>query len=311
MTASRGKTPKADMIGLWTRAGSLCSFPGCLRELTYGDEAPRLRGEMAHIVASSDVGPRGDPDFPADERNRYANLILLCPNHHQEIDAEESSYDVDALRAMKADHEEWIARQLSKGRDWAEELSSLDYINVPRVLLDPAATGVLDERELNVLADLRTLREMGFALGGVTLALERVIASWEAHAIDLGEPDALGEEDIGARVSFETSFRTKNMTGADKQRPGFELSGNLEKDPHIYVITGERKVYLPLDPRWVTTSTAFVTFTSGIARLAGIGQLRALDGDMAIISPLAIGAPPLRGAAKELDEMLTSRPRSA
>jgi hypothetical protein len=305
--ARRGQVPKADMIVLWTRAGSLCSFPGCFRELTYGDETPRLRGEMAHIVASSDVGPRGDPDFPPDERNRYSNLILLCPNHHQEIDAEEAVYGIDAVRGMKADHEKRIALRLSKGRDWAEELSTLDYINVPRVLLDPAAAGLLNEPGLDALPDLRTLRGMGFAIGRVMLALERVIVSWEAHAIGLDQLAVLGEEDIGVRVSFETSFRTKNMTGTDKQRPGFELSGVLEDDPHIYVNVGGRKVYLPLDPRWVTTSTAFVTFTSGIARLAGIGQLRAVDSEMAIISPLAIGAPPLRGAAKELDELLTSR----
>ena len=92
------------------------------------------------------------------------------------------------------------------------------------------------------------------------------------------------------------------MTGSEKQAPEFELSGSLDRDPHIYVKRGERTIYLPLDPRWVTTSTAFVTFTSGIASLAGLGLLRAVGEDTAIISPMTIGSPPLRGMNKVFEE---------
>jgi hypothetical protein len=306
MAARRAQIPMSDAIMLWSRAGSRCSFPGCGRELIWGRDEPRIRGEMAHIVASSDIGPRGDPDFPPSGRNRYSNLLLLCPNHHEEIDAEVAAYGVEVLRAMKSSHEQWVAGQLSKGASWWESLSTTDYINVPRVLLDPASAGLLDEKVLTRLSELETLRGLGFELNRITVALEQVMGAWSAHAIDLREVGQSGEENIGARVAFETRFRTKNMTGSDKQRPDFELTGELENDPHIYVKVGTRKIYLPLDPRWVTTSTAFTTFTSGSATLAGIGQLRAVDDDIAIVSPLAIGGPPFRGVEKEMDDLLST-----
>jgi len=303
MTAARRKdVPKADVIQLWTRAYAICSFPECGRELIWGDGDPRLRGAMAHIVASSESGPRGGESIPSEARNRYGNLILLCPNHHEEIDADIERFTSDGLRQMKSHHEERIARQLAVGKTWQEELSTLEYINVPRVILDPASRGILSDDEVERLLGLTTLRDQGFGLAQITLALEEVLKSWAAQAIDLSALDELGEDAAGARVSFEENFRTKNMTGSEKQRAGFELSGDLANDPHIYLRRGDRTIYFPLDPRWVTTSTAFVTFTSGIARLAGVGVLKAVNADQAVVSPLALGAPPLSPAAKAFEE---------
>ncbi|WP_063002578.1 hypothetical protein [Nocardia mikamii] len=40
-------------------------------------------GEIAHIVADSPNGPRGDSPLTAAARNDYQNLILLCNQHHR------------------------------------------------------------------------------------------------------------------------------------------------------------------------------------------------------------------------------------
>jgi hypothetical protein len=248
---------------------------------------------MAHVVASSDDGPRGDPSLLPAQRNKYENLILFCPNHHEEVDSDEERFSSDALREMKAQHEAWVEAQFAKGKEWQEELSTFDYVNVPRLLLDPAAAGLLGESDRAYLSALTTLRDQGFHIGTIAHILGGVVAKWNAHAVPLPAALEFGEKAIGARISFEEPFRTKNMTGAEKQRQGFELSGDLEKDPYIYVKVDDRKVVLPLDPRWVTTSTAFVHFTSGIASLAGVGLLRAIDAELAIISPLVVGSPPL------------------
>jgi hypothetical protein len=74
-------------------------------------------GEIAHIVAESPSGPRGDSPMTAEERNRYENLILLCNQHHQLIDSKEAlaKYTVERLKAMKQAHEEWVQRSL-RGR---------------------------------------------------------------------------------------------------------------------------------------------------------------------------------------------------
>src|SRR5690349_9631186 len=135
---NRRAVPRADAISLWTRAYGTCSFPDCGRELIRGSTDPRTRGHIAHIVASSDTGPRGDPSFPSERRNRYDNLILLCPNHHTEIDGDPETYDIEALREMKRAHEATISARLGRGAIWQEKLATLDYVNVPRLLTDPA-----------------------------------------------------------------------------------------------------------------------------------------------------------------------------
>jgi hypothetical protein len=302
----RNDVTRPEAVKLWARAGGMCSFPNCRRALAWGPDEIRLRGEMAHIVASSDGGPRGDPSSPTADRNKYENLILLCPNHHEEVDSEEIHFTSDALREMKAQHESWVEQQLAQGPEWQEELSTIDYVNVPRLLLDPAAAGFIDGGERAYLAELATLRDQGFHIGTIAHLLGQVVAKWKAHALPLAVALEVGAEAIGARISFEETFRTKNMTGAEKQKPGFELSGDVESDPHIYVKKNERRIVFPLDPRWVTTSTAFVHFTSGIASLAGIGLLRAIDDEAAIISPLVIGSPPLSPEVKAFYEALSA-----
>jgi hypothetical protein len=101
---------------LWGRAAGRCSWPDCRMDL-YEDETetddPTHVGENCHIVAEKDHGPRTNPAMPEEECNSYANLILLCRNHHKVIDAQEGKYTVERLHQMKAEHEAWVRHQLS------------------------------------------------------------------------------------------------------------------------------------------------------------------------------------------------------
>ena len=102
---------------LWGRAAGRCSFPDCRVEVFFEEEAsnPTLIGENCHVVAEKDDGPRGDPNFPVDQRNSYSNLILLCRNHHKVIDDLENGakgFPVEKLRDMKLAHEAWVREQL-------------------------------------------------------------------------------------------------------------------------------------------------------------------------------------------------------
>ena len=66
------------------------------------DEAATAIGQAAHIVAHCEGGPRGgSSDLRPGELDRYPNLILLCANHHAEVDAQPETYTVDALRSWK------------------------------------------------------------------------------------------------------------------------------------------------------------------------------------------------------------------
>lgn len=65
---------------------------------------------MAHIIAQQPTGRRG---VPAGGSNSYDNLILLCPNHHREIDkAPEGSFPVLLLHNWKDAHERRVREAL-------------------------------------------------------------------------------------------------------------------------------------------------------------------------------------------------------
>ncbi|KAK42866.1 hypothetical protein BG58_37730 [Caballeronia jiangsuensis] len=69
-------------------------------------------GEMAHMIAKRQRGPRGELLFDGD-LNSYENLILLCPTDHTRVDNDPDSYPLRLLRQLKADHERKVEQMLS------------------------------------------------------------------------------------------------------------------------------------------------------------------------------------------------------
>ena len=104
---------------LWGKAAGRCEMLGCNKlvyesQVTY-DEVKT--GEIAHNIAASKGGPRGDKDpfWHIDstidddtDYNAIDNLLLLCPECHAEIDKNSKKYSVELLRAMKQQHEKRI-----------------------------------------------------------------------------------------------------------------------------------------------------------------------------------------------------------
>nr|WP_190277844.1 HNH endonuclease [Colwellia psychrerythraea] len=64
-------------------------------------------GEMAHIIAKSNQGPRGDTNL--ENLNTYQNLILLCANDHTAVDKNTEYYTVDRLLSIKEEHENKVS----------------------------------------------------------------------------------------------------------------------------------------------------------------------------------------------------------
>jgi hypothetical protein len=82
-------------------------------------EGPVVLSEVAHIVSSAPDGPRGHYPLPPEDRDKYDNLILLCEEHHHIVDSQPSTYTVQRLRQMKANHEALVDNatlQAVKGR---------------------------------------------------------------------------------------------------------------------------------------------------------------------------------------------------
>jgi hypothetical protein len=172
---------------------------------------------------------------------------------------------------------------------WQQRFAVLHYLNVSRLALDPAIdieAGLVEG--ITNLTSFRTA-DPGQMIGALVL-FNQVLESWEQTAIDAGRFAELNTVPVGARLSFNSSFYTKNLAG--KNPATIEgLTGSLVNDPHIWARAGNARVYLPIDARWITSASATYEFSSGQVSLAGLGILRAADTERLIISPLALGMP--------------------
>ena len=95
-------TPSA-IKRLFAKSGNVCAFPGCAHELVADDGL--YIADMCHIEAAEPRGPRYNPNSSDEERRSHENFILLCHAHHRRIDFDVSTYTVERLRRMKAEHE--------------------------------------------------------------------------------------------------------------------------------------------------------------------------------------------------------------
>jgi len=91
---------------LFAKSGNRCAFAGCNNVLIKHDDL--YVGEIAHIEAAESGGPRYNPKQTDDERRSYDNLMLLCHEHHVEIDDDASRYNPQVLRNIKRAHEKAI-----------------------------------------------------------------------------------------------------------------------------------------------------------------------------------------------------------
>ena len=133
---------------LWGRAAGRCAVPTCRVELfaeaTEYDPAVVI-GEIAHIEAASDSGPRANPGLAMRERDEYDNLILLCQNCHARLDGQKNTNTVEVIKDLRNRHEEWVRNSLpERGRTttgWATILLQ----GAHPFDLEPAITALLPD----------------------------------------------------------------------------------------------------------------------------------------------------------------------
>ena len=87
---------------LWAKSGNRCSI--CKKELInkISEEGDFIVGEECHIISSQPNGPRHKENI--ENYDTYENLILLCRNHHKEIDSNVSTYTEEILQYIKTNH---------------------------------------------------------------------------------------------------------------------------------------------------------------------------------------------------------------
>ena len=106
-------------IAVWAAAAGRCTF--CNRLVLENDDLgePVPIGELAHNVGWGETSPRGSSDLTPEERRQPENLLLLCRTCHKPIDQGGviGRYTVEALAALKRDHEQRIRELTAIGGD--------------------------------------------------------------------------------------------------------------------------------------------------------------------------------------------------
>ena len=145
---SQTKVPPKVVTQLWVRAGGRCQFRGCNQALWRDDLTQREinNAYIAHIVADSPDGPRGDVELSPKLAKDFSNLMLLCPTHHNQIDRYVEEYPVELLLQYKHEHEKRI-EQLTSIDESVKTHLLLFYDNIgnrkPAISIEDARVAVL------------------------------------------------------------------------------------------------------------------------------------------------------------------------
>ena len=146
MTTSRSYT-HTTLKRLFALSCNACSFDRCEQKLA-DLEWDHVMAEISHIRGLNPGSARYDASLSASEANSFENLIILCPNHHKQIDVlEPLRYSAEDLEGMKERH-------LQKcSNPWTND-EALDTF-AERLLLSLDTPGIDESTSLAALKDLR------------------------------------------------------------------------------------------------------------------------------------------------------------
>ncbi|MGZ8284525.1 MAG: hypothetical protein ACXW27_11245 [Allosphingosinicella sp.] len=232
-------------------------------------------------------GARYDPDQSEEQRHSAENGLWLCERCASLVDKNNGAdFSVQELKLWKRASERAALERLYRHSDQVRNncVQTLIYINIPRLhhylSLSPQSVSLPHYFDEGIPGDSYIAPQL--------YGLRQAISGMRFPALDWVEAVNLLDDPTGIIVSFEGRFRTKNGPQGRRDRQERDLT-NLKTAPHIYQKAGALKLILPYDPRYVTTSTAGVEFTSGQVRVGGFASVKFRKGDEIVASPFIIG----------------------
>lgn len=181
-----------DLKLLWGLAAGRCAYPECrkplIKEATDKD-AHAVLGKIAHIndFASNPDSPRSNPSLSVDELNSYENLVLLCGNHHDEVDKQKNTFPRETLLKWKQEHEAWVFSRLEQAVPaigFAElEVVCQGVIGGSRPPSDPVApTAPLEKMRKNGLTEkVRLKLTLGLSVFNEVEQFVQSVARLDSH----------------------------------------------------------------------------------------------------------------------------------
>lgn len=184
-------------------------------------------GEMAHIIAKSENGTRGGENILGD-RNSYNNLILLCANHHLEVDQNPSVYTTAKLHDIKASHERNVSSIFDYPRERSDDLTFLktfvEFVPFTRLI------SFVEYLPTSVQLDLCTIGDMFEA-----------ICKDNPHLYPLNDQTLQVHFDLFIRNYYDLWAVISGFTNVDGR-----LQANFSQADERFVLHMERR-YLPYE----------------------------------------------------------------
>ena len=271
---------------LWGKSGGKCAFPECERDLIGKED--NIQGEICHIVARNEGGPRWRADFLGDIDGEE-NLILLCSEHHKIIDDFPEKYTEELIHQYKSEHEEIVKARMNLGEPWKVNFSQVYYMNIPRIEMLAALKGINFDGEIQ--RD-KCLHSLGWDLNYLMSKVSSLMNALSFRAVPLNTK--LEKLYVGQIVEIDDKFRTKNVPFVDVvMQNKYYPKGDLQEDAHLYNdIEGVRR-YLTINPNWLATTTAFVNFRGGWIDVAGLGIITNIyeEQKKIVVTPYLLGVP--------------------
>ena len=128
---TRKNVPLHTKLKLFGKSAGRCEFDGCNKlvwrnDLTLTDGNS---GEVVHIIATSEDGPRGNKES-INLQIEFSNLMLLCQQCHKEVDDNPDKYPPELLSEWKWKHEDRVEIQTRHPEDIHKSTVLLFSVNI-------------------------------------------------------------------------------------------------------------------------------------------------------------------------------------
>lgn len=256
-------------------------------ENEFGEKA-RL-GDDAHIVAASKDGPRGESDLTSENRASSKNVLLLCKNCHAEVDQQPKQFTVESLLKIRETHYDWVEGCIGDVVKDRPPFHYLMYINVPRADMYAAANSISFPPPQ--LGAANSIRDLGIGAGRLMASYVNVLNHDDLYGNEFLDNTPLENLQVGDYwYSPEATFRSKKVldTYSEAVRQAWKRHECI-----IYRKFDDWRLICMIDPRWMTTTTASVTLSSGSFKCIALVHISSIDtaSKIAMASPIFLGAP--------------------
>jgi hypothetical protein len=209
----KGMSP-AMLAALWTVSNGRCYAPGCpipvVLEVRPG--AYQKNSQVAHIYGVRPGAARYRAGMPADERDSFTNLLLLCQAHHEEVDGDDSQhlYPPELLKKWKKQHE-------------GDEGSVLANLTIPNTDVLMKKLIEIAEPPLDRLETIaRQLETTGTVTSETVAELRQIITAMSTS--DFG---------VDARTASSLSYAAEVLGNSHFSSTVTQLSHAAEVLPHV------------------------------------------------------------------------------